>query len=226
MMLHIPSLLDATEVRAARAALEDADWTDGRATAGHQAARVKRNQQLPLDHPVARDLGARILERLGITPTFIAATLPLRVWPPRFNRHEGGGAYGAHVDAAIFALPGTPERVRSDVSATLFLSDPEAYDGGELVIADTFGERRVKLAAGDLIVYPGTSLHHVTPVTRGTRFAAFFWTQSLVRTDERRRLLFDLDTAIQELGADCSEHASIDALTGVYHNLLRQWSET
>ena len=226
MLLHIPALFSADEVREARALLEAADWQDGRATAGHRAALVKRNLQLPLDHLVARQLGARILDRLGATPLFIAAALPLRVLPPRFNRYEGGGEYGAHVDNAIFPLPGTADRVRSDVSSTLFFSDPEEYDGGDLVIADTFGDRRVKLAAGDMIVYPGTSLHHVTPVTRGTRYAAFFWTQSLIRADEQRRLLFDLDTAIQSLSGDHPDHASIDTLTGVYHNLMRQWSET
>jgi PKHD-type hydroxylase len=226
MLIQISDLFSADEVRTMRAELEAANWEDGRATAGHRAALVKRNAQLPLDHPLAKALGDRILDRLGQTPLFIAATLPLRVLPPRFNRYEGGGSYGAHIDNAIVPIPGSPERVRSDVSATLFLSDPDAYDGGALVIEDTFGQQRVKLAAGALIVYPGSSLHHVTPVTRGTRHAAFFWTQSLVRSDAQRRLLFDLDSAIQAIGGDHPDHASIDALTGVYHNLLRQWSET
>jgi len=226
MLIHVPELFSIDEVRDMRARLEEVEWEDGRATAGHRAALVKRNEQLPLDHPLARDLGGRILDRLGQTPLFIAATLPLRVLPPRFNRYEGKGSYGPHIDNAIFPIPGTPERVRSDVSCTVFLSDPQDYDGGELVIEDTFGEQRVKLAGGDMIVYPGSSLHHVTPVTRGTRYAAFFWTQSLVRADAQRRLLFDLDSAIQAIGDDHPEHGSIDALTGVYHNLLRQWSET
>lgn len=226
MLLHIPSLFSAEEARDARARLEAADWEDGRRTAGHQAAQVKNNLQLALDDPVARSLGDLILERLAATPLFIAATLPLRVLPPRFNRYEGGGTYGAHVDSAIFPIPGTPTRVRTDVSTTVFFSDPDDYDGGELVVEDTFGEHRVKLPAGDMIVYPGSSLHHVTPVTRGTRFAAFFWTQSLVPPDPQRKLLFDLDTAIQRLTADHPEHASIDGLTNVYHNLLRQWSIT
>jgi PKHD-type hydroxylase len=226
MLLHIPALFSADEAHEMRACLEAADWQDGRATAGHRAALVKRNEQLPLDHPLARDLGNRIVDRLGQTPLFIAATLPLRVLPPRFNRYADGGTYGAHIDNAIFPVPGTAERVRSDISSTLFLSAPEDYDGGELVIADTFGEQRVKLAGGDLIVYPGSSLHHVTPVTRGTRYAAFFWTQSLVRGDEQRRLLYDLDTAIQAIGGDHPDHGSIDTLTGVYHNLMRQWSDT
>jgi len=226
MLLHVPDLFSADEVRAMRDQLEGADWHDGRSTAGHRAALVKRNLQLPLDHPVARDLGACIVDRLGQTPVFIAATLPLRVLPPRFNRYEGGGSYGAHIDNAIFPVPGTTERVRSDLSATLFLSDPGDYDGGELVIEAAFGTQTVKLAAGDLIVYPGSTLHHVTPVMRGVRYAAFFWTQSLIRADAQRRMLFDLDTAIQSLASDHPEHASIDALTGVYHNLLRQWAET
>ncbi|WP_242150508.1 Fe2+-dependent dioxygenase [Sphingomonas sp. BAUL-RG-20F-R05-02] len=226
MLLHVPKLFSADEVRAMRDQLEGADWQDGRSTAGHRAALVKHNLQLPLDHAVARDLGARIVDRLGQTPLFIAATLPLRVLPPRFNRYEGGGSYGAHIDNAIFPIPGTTERVRSDVSATVFLSDPAEYDGGELVIEGTLGAERVKHAAGDLIVYPGSTLHHVTPVTRGTRYAAFFWTQSLVRADEQRRTLFDLDTAIQSLSVDHPDHRAIDALTGVYHNLLRHWAET
>lgn len=226
MLLHVPDLFSADEVRTMRDQLEGADWQDGRSTAGHRAALVKRNLQLPLDHAVARDLGGRIVDRLGQTPLFIAATLPLRVLPPRFNRYEGGGSYGAHIDNAIFPVPGTTERVRSDISATLFLSDPDDYDGGELVIDGALGTHTVKLAAGNLIVYPGSTLHHVTPVTRGVRYAAFFWTQSLIRADAQRRTLFDLDTAIQSLAGDHPEHASIDALTGVYHNLLRQWAET
>lgn len=226
MLLHIPAVFDASEARDIRERLAAAAWEDGRATAGHRAAEVKRNLQLALDDPLARELGERLLERLAATPLFVAATLPLRVLPPRFNRYESGGTYGAHVDNAIFPLPGSTARVRTDVSSTLFLSDPLDYDGGELVVDDTFGEQRIKLAAGDLVVYPGSSLHHVTPVTRGTRYVAFFWTQSLVRADDRRRLLFDLDGAIQDLSADHPEHASIDTLTGVYHNLLRQWSDT
>lgn len=226
MVVEIPHLLTPDELAEARAALDGADWADGRATAGHRAQGVKRNLQLPLDHPVARRLGGTILDRLAGTPLFVAATLPLRVLPPRFNRYEGGGAYGNHVDSAIFPVPGTDLRVRSDISSTLFLSDPDSYDGGELVIEDSFGEQRVKLPAGHLIVYPGSSLHRVMPVTRGTRLAAFFWTQSLVASTEQRRTLLELDKAIQSLTADLPDHPSIDALTGVYHNLLRQWSTT
>ncbi|OJY61894.1 MAG: Fe2+-dependent dioxygenase [Sphingobium sp. 66-54] len=226
MLVQIPNLLSTEEVREARAALEAADWVDGRTTAGHQAARVKANLQLPLDHPLARTLGDRIVDRLSRTPLFIAAALPLRILPPRFNRYEGGGTYGDHVDNAIFPIPGTPVRVRTDISTTLFLSDPDEYDGGDLVIEDMFGTHRVKLPAGDAVVYPGSSLHRVEPVTRGVRFASFFWTQSLVRSNEQRRILFDLDCAIQQLTADHPGHETLDGFTAVYHNLLRQWSET
>ncbi len=226
MLLQIPGLLSADEVRDARAMLEGATWQDGRATAGHRAASVKANQQLPIDHPVAKTLGDRIIDSLSRTPLFIAAALPLRILPPRFNRYEGGGAYGNHVDSAIVPVPGVPVRVRTDISITLFLSDPEDYDGGELVIEDHFGNQSVKLPAGDAVIYPGSSLHRVTPVTRGVRLASFFWTQSLVRSDQQRRMLFDLDCAIQQLSADHPGHASIDDFTNVYHNLLRQWSET
>lgn len=226
MLVEIPALLTPAEIADMRAALLAADWQDGRATAGHRAQEVKRNFQLPLDHPLARQLGDAILARLGTTPLFVAATLPLRVLPPRFNRYEGGGTYGNHVDNAIFPMPGTQLHLRSDVSATLFLSDPDEYDGGALVIEDSFGAHEVKLPAGHLITYPGSSLHRVTPVTRGTRIAAFFWTQSLVVSAERRRTLFELDGAIQALTADHAQHRSIDALTNVYHNLLRQWSST
>ncbi|WP_380778769.1 Fe2+-dependent dioxygenase [Sphingomonas sp. R86520] len=226
MLLQIPDLLGADEVRDARAMLEAAEWVDGRATAGHRAARVKSNLQLPIDHPTARRLGDQIVDRLGQTPLFIAAALPLRVLPPRFNRYEGAGAYGPHVDSAIFPVPGTALRVRTDISATVFLSDPDEYDGGELVIDDVFGEQRIKLPAGHMIIYPGSSLHHVTPVTRGTRLASFFWTQSLVQSDQDRRTLFELDSAIQALSGDHPDHDAIDRLTNIYHNLLRQWSTT
>lgn len=226
MVVEIPELLSKAEVEEARATLMAADWVDGRTTAGHRAQNVKRNGQLSPDNPLARKLSDLILDRLARTPLFIAAALPLRILPPKFNRYEGGGAYGNHVDSAIFPVPGTMQHVRSDISSTLFLSDPDDYDGGDLVIEDMFGEHRVKLPAGHLIVYPGSSLHRVTPVTRGTRLAAFFWTQSLVAADERRRTLFQLDNAIQSLSADHPDHASVDELTNVYHNLLRQWSTT
>ena len=226
MLLHIPDLLSADEARQCREALMQADWTDGKATAGHQAARVKHNLQLPLDSSVGRQIGNLILDRLGTTPAFMSAALPLKVLPPRFNRYEGGGTYGKHIDNALFTIPGTAIKVRSDISSTLFFSDPDDYDGGELVIEDTYGTQSVKLPAGHLIVYPGTSLHRVNPVTRGVRYASFFWTQSLVVSDEQRRTLLQLDQAIQALTADHPAHTAIDPLTGVYHNLLRQWSST
>lgn len=226
MVIEIPALLDAAEIAEMRAALAAANWQDGRATAGHRAAGVKQNLQLAIDDPVARRCGNLILDKLGRSPLFAAAALPLKVLPPRFNRYEGGGTYGNHVDSAIFQIPGTQIRLRSDVSSTLFLSEPDEYDGGELIIEDSFGPHHVKLAAGSLIVYPGSSLHRVTPVTRGTRLAAFFWTQSLVASDADRRNLFELDKAVQALTADHPEHPAIDNLTNLYHNLLRQWSTT
>jgi PKHD-type hydroxylase len=226
MVIEIPELFAPPEVQDMRKALEAADWDHGRATAGYRAARVKDNDQLAVDHPLARELGQRILAKLSQTPLFIAAALPARVLPPRFSRYDGRGEYGNHVDNAIFPLPGTGEHVRSDISATLFLSEPDDYDGGELVIEDMFGTHSAKLPAGHVIVYPGSSLHCVEPVTRGVRYAAFFWTQSFVASAERRRLLFELDGAIQSVATDHPEHGSVDTLTQVYHNLLRQWSQT
>ncbi len=226
MMLCIPEVLSDADIQQMRAILAQAAWEDGRATAGHQAINVKRNLQLPIDSPTAQDLGNRILDRLGRTPLFIAAALPLRVLPPRFNRYEGGGTYGNHIDNALFRMPGADAYVRTDISCTLFLNDPEDYEGGELVIEDSYGDHRVKLPAGDMVIYPGTSLHHVTPVSKGARLASFFWVQSLVPSEIQRRTLFDLDSAIQRLIADHPDHASINPLTGVYHNLLRQWSVT
>lgn len=225
MMLRIPSLLTPDEVRDCRQALEQATWQDGRTTAGSLALKVKSNLQLPIDSPIAAQLGNLILDRLGRNPLFLSAALPLRVLPPRFNRHEGGGTYGNHIDNALFVIPGTAIKVRTDVSTTVFFSDPEEYEGGELIVEDTYGHQSVKLAAGDAIVYPGTSLHRVNPVTRGTRYASFFWTQSLVKSDEQRRLLFDLDQSIQQLTVDHPDHAKLSALSGTYHNLLRMWSE-
>jgi PKHD-type hydroxylase len=198
---------------------------DGRVTAGAQSSRTKHNRQLPGDSPAARDLGELILGALQRSPLFMSAALPLKVFPPLFNRYGGGHAFGSHVDNAIRQVPGTPHRVRTDLSATLFFVDPDGYDGGELVVEDTYGTHRVKLPAGDLVLYPSTSLHHVTAVTRGERLASFFWIQSLIRDDGRRTLLFDMDTAIQRLARDVPDHPSTIQLTGVYHNLLRQWAE-
>jgi len=223
MLLHLPALLTPEEVRTARAALEQADWHDGRTTAGHLAASVKANQQLPLDSPLAAQWGDVILNRLGANPLFISAALPLRVLPPRFNRYEGGGTYGNHIDNAFFTIPGTAVRLRTDVSTTVFFSQPGEYEGGELVIEDTFGQHSVKLAAGDAIVYPGSSLHRVNPVTRGVRYGSFFWTHSMVASAEKRRLLFDLDQQIQQLIVRHPQEPALAALTGTYHNLLRMW---
>lgn len=226
MMLHIPGVLSPADVAQMREALEAAEWEDGRVTAGHLAVRTKANLQLPVESPLAVALGQRILERLGQTPLFIAAALPLRVLPPRFNRYEGGGTYGSHIDNALFRMPGTDTYVRTDLSSTVFLSEPDSYEGGELVVEDSYGAHRVKLAAGDMVLYPGTSHHHVTPVTRGARLAAFFWTQSLVPAEADRRSLFEMDQAIQTLAGEQPDHPSVAALTGVYHNLLRRWSVT
>lgn len=225
MLIQIPNVLSTAEIADARRRLDAADWVDGRATAGHQSSRTKHNQQLPPDSPVGRELGERIVAALQRQPLFLSAALPLRVLPPFFNRYEGGGSFGSHVDNAIRQVPGTSYRIRTDLSATLFLAGPDEYDGGELCVEDTYGVHRVKLPAGHLVLYPSTSLHHVTPVTRGARLAAFFWIQSLIRDDGRRTLLFDLDTAIQRLNVDLPDHPSAVQLTGVYHNLLRQWAE-
>jgi PKHD-type hydroxylase len=225
-MLTIPNLLTRDQVQQCRDALEGATWRDGRGSAGHLAVQVKHNQQLAPDDPLSMRLGDFILERLGASERFMAAAVPLKVLPPRFNRHAGGGAYGDHVDSAIFTVAGTPHRIRGDLSATLFLSDAETYDGGELIIAGTCGEHRVKLPAGHLIVYPASTVHRVTPVTRGARLAAFFWIQSLVREDTRRAMLLELDDAICALRRDHPQHPAIVRLTGLYHNLLRHWADT
>ncbi len=225
MLLEIPEVLTGLEIGELRNALAAADWTDGRVTAGPQAALVKRNEQIPEGHPVARDWGDRILARLERTPLFISAALPLKVYPPMFNRYSGGQTFGTHVDTAIRSVPGTVHRVRSDLSATLFLSDSADYDGGELMIDDAFGAHAVKLPAGHMVLYPASSLHSVQPITRGSRIASFFWIQSMVREDAQRALLFDLDTSIQRLTQELPDHAALVQLTGVYHNLLRRWAD-
>ena len=226
MLLHIPDVLTTEQVTQMRAALQAADWTDGRETVGVQGARVKHNQQLPDRSPLRQQLGQQVQAALARHPLFHAATLPLRLLPPRFNRYADGGQYGFHIDGAVMALPDDGGQLRSDISCTLFLNEPEAYDGGELIVSDTYGEHEVKLPAGDLIVYPSSSLHRVAPVTRGARLASFFWVQSLIRDDSRRRLLFELDTSIQALTSTDADAAALLQLTGVYHNLLRQWAET
>jgi PKHD-type hydroxylase len=225
MLLHIPDVLTAEQVSRARQALERANWVDGRVTAGHQSARSKDNLQLPEDSGPARELGDLILGALQQNPLFVSAALPLRVFPPLFNRYEGGQSFGNHVDNAIRQVTGTPHRIRTDLSATLFFTGPEEYDGGELHVEDTYGVHSVKLPAGHMVLYPSSSLHNVRPVTRGARIASFFWIQSLIRDDGRRTLLFDLDVAIQRISRDLPDHPSSVQLTGVYHNLLRQWAE-
>lgn len=225
MLLHIPQILNADEVAEFRRRLDAADWTDGRETVGPQGAKVKRNEQLPDNSPLRAQLGQAVLAALKRNPLFFAATLPRKILPPRFNRYAGGGEYGFHIDGAVMSI-GEGEHLRSDVSCTLFLNDPADYEGGRLVISDTYGEHAVAMAAGDAIIYPSSSLHRVEPVTRGARLASFFWIQSLVRDDSQRRMLFELDTSIQKLTQDGADQDAILQLTGVYHNLLRLWSET
>ena len=225
MLLEIPEVLSVEEVDKCRVVLDAAEWVDGKVTAGSQSGKVKHNLQLPEDHPVARRVGESILRVLPRTPLFMSAAIPRKVFPPLFNRYEGGGNFGFHIDNALREVPGAGQIVRTDLSATLFLSAPEDYDGGELVIQDTYGTHSVKLPAGHLVLYPASSLHKVTPVTRGARVAAFFWIQSMVRDDGQRRLLFDLDTSIRRLGADVPDHPALVQLTVCYHNLLRRWAE-
>ena len=225
MLLQIPDVLDASQVAQCRQALATADWADGRATAGYQSAQAKDNAQLPEDSPVARQLGDMILAALQRSPLFMSAALPLKVFPPLFNRYAGGQSFGSHVDNAIRTIRGTPHRVRTDLSATLFLSAPEDYDGGELVIEDTYGTHAVKLPAGHMVLYPASSLHLVRPVTHGARVASFFWIQSMVRDDGQRTLLYDLDRAVQEVHRDLPQSGAAVGLTGVYHNLLRRWAD-
>jgi PKHD-type hydroxylase len=225
VLLPIPDVLTAAQAAQAKQLFEAAQWIDGRVTAGHQSARSKNNTQLPENSEAARQVGEMILTALGQNPLFITAALPLRVFPPLFNRYQGGESFGTHVDNAIRQVTGTPHRIRTDLSATLFFTGPEEYDGGELVVEDTYGAHNVKLPAGHMILYPASSLHHVRPVTRGARIASFFWIQSMVRDDGQRSLLFDLDMAIQRINRDCAEHPSSVQLTGVYHNLLRRWAD-
>lgn len=223
MLLTINGILAPEEVASFCKTLEGAEWHDGRATAGYLAQRVKHNEQLHEDDPTARKLGARILDLLDRNQTFISAALPLKVVPPLFNRYHGGKTYGRHIDGGIRPVGGY--RVRTDLSATLFLSPPQSYAGGELIIEDGAGERAFKLNAGDLLLYPATSVHRVAPVTNGTRLAAFFWIQSMVRSEEQRALLFQLDNALRALGRDVPDHPSLVEMMGVYHNLIRQWSD-
>jgi PKHD-type hydroxylase len=224
VLLQIPDVLTPEQVAQARQMLDAAQWVDGRVTAGHQSAKAKDNKQLPEDHPTSRQLGDMILAALQRNALFIAAALPLRVFPPLFNRYEGGQSFGNHVDNAIRQVPGSALRIRTDLSATLFLADPSEYDGGELMVEDTYGVHSVKLPAGHLVLYPSTSLHNVRPVSRGARIASFFWIQSMVRDDAERTLLFDLDCAIQRVATEIPNSPTPVQLTAVYHNLLRRWA--
>ena len=225
MLIPIENVLSMDEVRDCRERLDAGRWQDGLATAGTVARHVKRNEQLDDADPLAVELGEAILRRLGQTPLFISAALPAKIYPPKFNRYAGGGTYGAHVDSAVMQVPGTQVSVRSDLSATLFLAEPDEYDGGELEIEGPFGIQAVKLAAGDMVLYPSSSLHQVTPVTRGARVASFFWIESMVRDDGARTLLFDLDQTIQGLQASlAADDPQLLRLTGIYHNLLRRWA--
>jgi len=229
MIITIPDVLTPEQVAYGRKILDEAEWVDGRVTAGHQSAQAKDNMQLPEGSPAARELGEMILKALGRNPLFLSAALPLHIFPPLFNRYSGGQSFGTHVDNAIRTVPGTAHRIRTDLSCTLFFVNPDEYDGGELCIEDTYGIQKVKLPAGSMVLYPSTSLHYVTPVTRGARVCSFFWLQSMIRDDSRRSILFDLDLAIQRLGRDLPGNQAAGEtaiqLTGVYHNLLRQWAE-
>ncbi|BCL74500.1 PKHD-type hydroxylase [Jeongeupia sp. HS-3] len=225
MLLHIPNVLDRETALACRERLAGAGWVDGRITSGTQSAQVKRNLQLPTEDPVSQDVANLILRALEQNGIFFSAALPKKVVPPQFNYHEGGMHFGNHVDNAVRTMPGSGEWVRTDLSATLFFTDPDEYDGGDLVIEDTYGLHAVKLAAGDLILYPSTSLHRVEPVTSGARMVAFFWVQSMVRDDGQRGLLFDLDSSIRDIRNRHGEDQAAVNLTNVYHNLLRQWVE-
>ena len=225
MLLTIPDVLTREQVEQARQRLAVAEWVDGRVTAGHQSAQAKDNVQIPEGHPVAEEIGGLILSALGQNALFISAALPMKVFPPLFNRYSGGQSFGTHVDNAIRHVKGSSHRVRSDLSATLFFSAPEEYDGGELVIEDTYGLHSVKLPAGHMVLYPSSSLHHVRPVTRGARTSSFFWIQSMVRDDGARALLLDLDTATQRVHGEIPKSAAAVQLTGIYHNLLRRWAE-
>ena len=227
MMLAVPDLLDPAEVARVRSIVDAGEWVDGNVTSGHQSALAKRNRQLAEDSEAAREAGRLVLDALGRSALFIAAALPLKIFPPLFNRYEGGEAFGTHVDNAVRIHRGSEFRVRSDLSATLFLEEPDAYDGGELVVEDNLGVHAAKLPAGHLLLYPASSLHRVEPVTRGARTASFFWIQSMIRDDSARTILFDLDQSIQAVAADRG-HADREVvrLTGIYHNLRRRWADT
>lgn len=226
MLVRIPDILSKTEVARLRAAMDEVSWEDGRSTAGAQSAMVKKNEQLPPDSALSRSLGEQVIKAITANPLFISAAIPLRIFPPLFNRYGIGQHFGMHVDNAVRGDPVTGLRIRTDLSATLFLSEPEDYDGGELVVEDHYGVQRVKLPAGHLVLYPATSLHAVTAITRGARVASFFWLQSMIRSDEARRMVFELDGAIQGLvGRLDRNDPEIVRLSGLYHNMIRHWAE-
>ncbi len=226
MLICVPDVLSKAEVAAFRAAMDAADWEDGRSTAGAQSAMVKKNEQLPPDGEIARQLGQAVIKALVANPLFVSAAIPKQIFPPLFNRYGVGQHFGVHVDNAVRGDHLTGARIRTDLSVTLFLSEPEDYDGGELIVEDYYGSHRIKLPAGHLVLYPATSLHAVTEVTRGMRVASFFWLQSMVRDGQARSLIFDLDTAIQGLVQRVGrEDPELVKLTGIYHNLIRCWAE-
>jgi PKHD-type hydroxylase len=224
MLMTINAVLTPSEVRQFREHLAKADWKDGKESAGSLATQVKKNQQLDEQSEVAISLGNHVLKKLGSHPQFISAALPKTIYPPKFNQYGVGETYGLHIDSAIMQVPNTNISLRSDLSATLFLSEPDEYAGGELNIETEFGAQQVKLAAGDMVLYPSSSLHQVSPVTKGVRTASFFWIQSMVSHTENRSLLYDLDQTIQTLTQQNSDQAEVTKLTGIYHNLLRQWA--
>ena len=225
MILHVPYVLNGEQVARCREVITHSKWVDGRVTAGHQSALVKNNLQLPEESTEARELGEMIIAALERHPLFISAALPCRVFPPIFNRYDVGRSLGTHLDNSVRQITGTPFRIRTDIAATLFLSQPDEYDGGELVIDDVYGAHAIKLPAGEMVLYPATSLHRVTPVTRGTRLASIFWVQSMVRDDGQRSVLFELDMAINQVNQALPNHAAVVALTNCYHNLLRRDAE-
>ncbi|MDO6567705.1 Fe2+-dependent dioxygenase [Alteromonas sp. 1_MG-2023] len=225
MLVKIPSVLNKEQVSEIKSIMLQADWTDGNVTAGYQSSQAKNNLQIPENSESARKLGDMILLALSRNNQFLSAALPNKIFPPLFNCYQGGHAFGTHVDNAIRQVPGTPVKVRTDLSMTLFISEPDEYEGGELVIEDTYGSQSIKFEAGDMVLYPSTSLHRVTPVTKGRRLASFFWLQSMVPSDERRSILYNMDMAIQALRQNLNDSPEIVQLTGVYHNLLRQWGQ-
>ena len=225
MLLQVPNVLTSDEVARIRQRIDSARWVDGNVTSGHQSAQAKYNEQLPEESEVAREIGTEIAAALGRSPLFFSAALPKRVYPPLFNRYGAGMTFGSHVDGAMRVHPPTGQRIRTDISATLALTAPEDYEGGELLVEDTYGVHSVKLPAGDLVIYPATSLHRVTPITRGTRVSSFFWIESMVRDDAQRALLFDMDMSLVRLAQAMPGHSALISLTGCYHNLLRMWAD-